>query len=220
LSSRSEDCSPPPSRIRTCSFPASGSSRECTLTDYSAVTLTRRDEPAENPGPVSGPSPSRSGPPRVEGFPPVGSLPSPPSSVLPLDPPPCHSTSGSGLPLPPAPTANHAVDATGLPGFQRVPCLRDVALDPGRATAPRDDGAARVAFDRRHSLGLCDDKNSVAHSHTPQACCVRFGRAVTGRDRNTRYQAVRYSLPGRDLPPLDHAGFGPAHAVFLANRCA
>ena len=82
---------------------------------------------------MSGPSPSRSGPPRVEGFPPVDSLPSPPSSVLPLDPPPCHSTSGSGLPLPPAPTVNHPVDATGLPGFQRVPCLRDVALDPGRA---------------------------------------------------------------------------------------
>jgi len=67
------------------------------------------------------------------GSPPVDSLPSPPSSVLPLDPPPCRSTSDSGLPLPPAPTANHPMDATGLPGFQRVPCLRDVALDPGRA---------------------------------------------------------------------------------------
>ena len=28
-------------------------------------------------------------------------------------------------------------------------------------------------------------------AHTPQAHCVRFGRAVTGRARNTRYRAAR-----------------------------
>jgi hypothetical protein len=44
----------------------------------------------------------------------------------------------------------------GLSGFQRNPYLRDVAFDPGRAAAPRDDGAARITFDGRHGLGLCD----------------------------------------------------------------
>jgi len=104
------------------------------------------------------------------------------------------------------PTGNLPVEGTGLPGFQHDPCLRDVAFDPGRVVTPRDNGAAHVAFDGRHSLGLCDLIDYVAQSHTPQPCCVRFGRAVTGRTRNTRYQAARYALPGRDLPPLDRAG--------------
>jgi hypothetical protein len=75
-----------------------------------------------------------------------------------------------------------------------------------------------MAFDGRHGLGLCDLTNYVAQSHTPQAHCVRFGRAVTGRTRNTRYQAARYALPGRDLPPLDRAGFIPAHADLRRNQ--
>jgi hypothetical protein len=48
-----------------------------------------------------------------------------------------------------------------------------------------------MAFDSRHGLGLRDLKNYVAPSHTPQAHCVRFGCAVTGRTRNTRYRAAR-----------------------------
>ena len=66
-----------------------------------------------------------------------------------------------------------------------------MAFDPGRATVPRDDGTAHVAFDGRHCLGLCDLIDYVAQSHTPQARCVRFGRAVTGRTRNTHYEAAR-----------------------------
>jgi hypothetical protein len=89
------------------------------------------------------------------------------------------------------PAGNHPAAGEGLPGFPRDPCLRDVAFDPGRVAAPRDDGAAHMAFDGRHGLGLCDLTNYVAQSHTPQAHCVRFGRAVTGRTRNTRYEAAR-----------------------------
>lgn len=70
-----------------------------------------------------------------------------------------------------------------------------------------------MAFDCRHGLGLCDLIDYVAQSHTPQACCVRFGRAVTGRARNTRYQAARYALPGRVLPPLDRAGLAQRTAT-------
>ena len=64
-----------------------------------------------------------------------------------------------------------------------------------------------MAFDSRHGLGLRDLKNYVAPSHTPQAHCVRFSCAVTGRTRNTRYRAARYALPERDLPPQDRADF-------------
>ena len=105
------------------------------------------------------------------------------------------------------PASNRPAAETGLPGFQRNPCLHDVAFDPGRAAAPRDGGAAHIAFDGRHGLGLCDLTDYVAQSHTLQAHCVRFGRAVTGRTRNTRYRAARYALPGRDLPPQDRADF-------------
>jgi hypothetical protein len=70
-----------------------------------------------------------------------------------------------------------------------------------------------MAFDSRHGLGLRDLKHYVAHSHTPHAHCVRFGRAVTGRNRNTRYRAARYALPERDLPPQDRADFAQRTAA-------
>src|SRR5271169_4396782 len=108
------------------------------------------------PGPVSGLSPPRSDRPQVGAFPPACSLPSPPSSVLRLDPPPCFLIHGFGHPSPSMPASNRPAAETGLPGFQRNPCLHDVAFDPGRAAAPRDGGAAHIAFDGRHGLGLCD----------------------------------------------------------------
>jgi hypothetical protein len=82
-----------------------------------------------------------------------------------------------------------------------------VAIDPGGVEKPCDSGFSHMAFDSRHGLGLRDLTNYVAHSHTPQAHCVRFGRAVTGRTRNTRYRAARQALPERDLPPQDRADF-------------
>jgi hypothetical protein len=66
-----------------------------------------------------------------------------------------------------------------------------VAIDPGGVEKPCDSGSSHMAFDSRHGLGLRDLTNYVALSHTPQAHCVRFGRAVTGRTRNTRYRAAR-----------------------------
>ena len=75
-----------------------------------------------------------------------------------------------------------------------------------------------MSLDGRHCLGVCDPSVYVAQSHTPQARCVRFGRAVTGRARNTRYEAPRQALPRRVRPPLDPAGFSPAHADFVGIR--
>ena len=48
------------------------------------------------------------------------------------------------------------------PRFRRDPCVRDVVFDPGRATLPRDNGTAHVAFDHVHGLGLCDIDAFVA----------------------------------------------------------
>ena len=93
-----------------------------------------------------------------------------------------------------------------------------MAFDPGRVATPRDNGAAYVAFDGRHGLSLCDLDDYVAQSHTPQTRCVRFGRAVTGRTRNTRYQAARYTLPGRVLPPLDRADFSQRTPTSFRNQ--
>src|ERR1700738_2505016 len=42
----------------------------------------------------------------------------------------------------------------------------------------------------------------VAHSHTPRTRCVRFVFGVTAASRNTRFQAARQALPGRDLHRL------------------
>ena len=40
--------------------------------------------------------------------------------------------------------------------FRRAPFVRDGVFDHGRATAPRNIGAAHVAFGAVNSLGLCD----------------------------------------------------------------
>ena len=45
-----------------------------------------------------------------------------------------------------------------------------------------------------------------AASSTWSSARVRFGRPVAVGGRNTHYQAHRYSLPGRDLAPLDRPG--------------
>jgi len=159
------------------------------------------------PGPVSGPSPTRPESSRVGAFPPVGSFPSPPSSVLHPDPPPrLSSASGFGYPLPLAPSG----DLTGGPdGASQVPtrslCARN-GLRP-RQSGGSHNGAVHVAFATTDRLGLCNFSDFVAQSHSSHNRCVRFSPAVTGRTCNTRYRAARYALPGRDFHPLERASF-------------
>jgi len=163
---------------------------------------------AEIPGPVSGPSPTHPDFSRVGAFPPVGSFPSPPSSVLHPDPPPRLSSAGGfGHPLPLTPSG----DLTeGPDGASQVPtrslCARN-GLRPRQSGGASHNGTAHVAFTTTDRLGLCNFSNFVAHSHSSHNCCVRFSPAVTGRTCNTRYRAARYALPGRDFHPLDRASF-------------
>jgi len=163
---------------------------------------------AEIPGPVSGPSLTRPDFSRVGAFPPVGSFPSPPSSVLHPDPPPRLSSAGGfGCPLPLTPSG----DLTGGPdGASQVPtrslCARN-GLRPRQSGGASHNGTAHVAFTTTDRLGLCNFSDFVAQSHSSHNRCVRFSPAVTGRTCNTRYRAARYTLPGRDFHPLDRASF-------------
>jgi len=80
-------------------------------------------------------------------------------------------------------------------------------LRPRQSGGASHNGAVDVVFTTTDRLGLCNFSNFVAQSHSSHKRCVRFSPAVTGRIRNTRYRAARYTLPGRDFHPLDRASF-------------
>ena len=80
-------------------------------------------------------------------------------------------------------------------------------LRPRQSGDASHNGAVHVAFATTDRLGLCNFSDLVAQSHSSHNRCVRFSPAVTSRACNTRYQAARYALPGRDFHPLDRASF-------------
>jgi len=169
---------------------------------------------AEIPGPVSGPSLTRPDFSRVGAFPPVGSFPSPPSSVLHPDPPPRLSSAGGfGCPLPLTPSG----DLTGGPdGASQVPtrslCARN-GLRPRQSGGASHNGAVHVAFTTTDRLGLCKFSDFVAQSHSSHNRCVRFSPAVTGRTCNTRYRTARYTLPWAGLSPAGPRQLRLAHPL-------
>ena len=75
---------------------------------------------------------------------------------------------------------------------------RDVAFDPGGATAPRITVLHILpSYDR---LGLRDFIDFEAHSHTPTDRCVRFAIAVTDN-----YATLTTGRPATALPvPVFH----------------
>lgn len=80
-------------------------------------------------------------------------------------------------------------------------------IDPGGAATPGHNGVTHAAFAYQHSLGLRDNFNYVAHSHTPCNRCLRFRRLVTKVARKTHSQPAGYALAGRDSHPQDDADF-------------
>ncbi len=68
------------------------------------------------------------------------------------------------------------------PRFRHDPFIRDVALDPGKATAPRMTEPHMLPSTFSNSLGPCDFEPFVARSHTPDDHCVRFVTVVTFRN--------------------------------------
>jgi len=98
----------------------------------------------------------------------------------------------------------------GPDGTSQVPARSFYArngLRPRQSGGTSHNGAVQVAFATTDRLGLCNFSDLVAQSHSLHNRCVRFSPDVTGRTCNTRYQAARYALPGRDFHPLDRASF-------------
>jgi hypothetical protein len=139
---------------------------------------------------------------------PARSLPSPSSSALCLDPPPCFFIHGCDHPSPSMPASNRQAAEAGLllVPTQSIPACCGLR--------PR---AKRLRF--ATSAQRCDLIDYVAQSQTPQAHCVRFGRAATGRNRNTRHRAAHNTLPGRGPHCRDRADFArrTAKSVGISN---
>ena len=98
-----------------------------------------------------------------------------------------------GLPLLfPEQFVPHARAPTRVPAYRSClalcRCLRWTALHILRSTPTTV--SAPTAYPFRGSI------------HTPRDRCVRFVFGIIGASRNTRVQAARYALPGRDLHRL------------------
>ena len=94
-------------------------------------------------------------------------------------------------------TRTNQLDTDGqtrdLPASRCDPFARDVALDPGRASAPRNDGAAHVAFERMKTLGPCDINLSRLNP-TPHAIAVYASQPLSPVTTQHSLPSGRYSL--------------------------
>ena len=97
------------------------------------------------------------------------------------------------------------------PSFRCDPFARDVALDPGRASAPRNDGAAHVAFERMKTLGPCDINLSRLNP-TPHAIAVYASQPLSPGATQHSLPSGRYSLLGPDFHRLDRTSLRLAHS--------
>jgi hypothetical protein len=96
--------------------------------------------------------------------------------------------------------------SSGYPRFRHDPFARDMALDPGGAMAPCDSGTTHVAFGAQTASASTTSSFRGSIPYPMQSLCtLRTPRCHDAR--NTRYRAARYTLPGRDFHPLDHASF-------------
>jgi hypothetical protein len=95
---------------------------------------------------------------------------------------------------------------TRSPRFRRAPFKRDVAFDPGRASAPRIRGAAHIAFGSGECLGPCNVSISRLNL-TPRSIAVYASSWSSPSTPQHSLPGGRYSLPGPDLHRLDRASF-------------
>src|ERR1700757_2655727 len=89
--------------------------------------------------------------------------------------------------------------------FRRVPFGRDVAFDPGGATASRI--AMPHAFDGSERLGLRKVTSFVAQSPTPSDHCVRFASAVADDCATLASRRCATALPGPVFHRQDRVSF-------------
>src|SRR5208283_3634093 len=94
-----------------------------------------------------------------------------------------------------------------------APFVRDGVFDHGRATAPRNTGAAHVAFGCVNGLGLCDFVLSRLNS-PPHTIAVYASSRTSPTATQHSLPSRRYPLLGRDLHPLDHISFPDALTLY------
>ncbi len=92
------------------------------------------------------------------------------------------------------------------PRFRRDPFMRDGVFDHGRATAPRNTGAAHVAFGSVNGPGLCGFALSRLNS-PPHTIAVHASRRSSASAPQHSLLSRRYPLLRLVFHQLDHASF-------------
>src|SRR6476660_9318255 len=100
---------------------------------------------------------------------------------------------------------------TRSPSSARRPSARDVALDPGKASAPRNDGAAHDVFERMKALDPCDI-DLARLNRTPHAIAVYASSPLSPAVTQHSLPSGRYPLLGPDFHRLDHTSLRLAHS--------
>ena len=103
------------------------------------------------------------------------------------------------------------------PKFRRVPFARNGVFDHGRASAPRINGAAHVAFDVCDRLGPCDLK--LSRLNNPLHAIVVY--ASSWSSPSTTQHSLpggSYPLPGPDFHRLEHASLLGAPHIFFGRE--
>ncbi len=109
------------------------------------------------------------------------------------------------------PPVTKPMDPVGPPGFRKRPFVCDAIQDPGGATPSRVSDGVHAAFAVAKQLGLRIYKYfGACYPHLTRSLCtlqtIRYRMAC-----NTRYRAVRWTLPGQAFQPASHLQLIPAH---------
>jgi len=128
--------------------------------------------------------------PPVGAFPPDGSLPSPPSTVLRPDPPSAHTRRiAFGSPSANTPFTYFAKRMRGLPRFRRPLCVHDVVFDPGAPRSARPCALTRCCL-RLNWQSRQQQRSLISWPYTHPARSLSTLRASRYRyARKTRYGA-------------------------------
>ncbi len=107
---------------------------------------------------------------------------------------------------------------TRSPRFRHDPFMRDGVFDHGRATEPRDNGPAHVAFGSVNGLGLRMSYLSRLNS-PPHTIAVYASRRSSPSAPQHSLLSRRYPLLRLVFHQLDHASFPGALTVYFSpNR--
>src|ERR1700738_1899711 len=105
----------------------------------------------------------------------------------------------------------------GCPRFRRVPFVRDVVFDHGRASAPRMTGSHMLPSTLLTVSASAELWVSRLNS-TPHTITVYASQPTSPATTKHSLPGARYSLPGPDLPRQDHASSCLAHKQSISPR--